>query len=164
MPEPVNPIRPTDDDARAVACGLIRQARTAALAVIDPATGAPAVSRVAVGLLPGDRLATLISSLSLHTRALAADPRAALLFGEPGDRGDPLNHPRLSLSATGRFLVPGGPEDAAARRDWLDVHPKAKLYVGFADFAFVHFTPVSAALNGGFAQAYSLSGGELGLV
>ena len=164
MAEPVNPIRPTDDAARVEAQGLIRTARTAAIAVIDPATGAPFVSRIAVGVLPGDRLATLVSSLSLHTRALMADPRCCLLLGEPGDRGDPLNHPRLSMTANARFLLRDGADDARARRDWVTIHPKAKLYADFADFSVVLFTPVAAALNGGFARAYSIDGAELGLV
>lgn len=164
MPDPANPIRPTDDEARAMGQGLVRSSRTAALAVTDPATGAPFVSRIAVGLLPDGGLATLISTLSAHTRALHADPRCCLLLGEPGDRGNPLNHPRLSLTATARFLAPGGAEHLAAREGWLALHPKAKLYVDFADFAFVRFTPFAAALNGGFGKAYSLTPDDLGLV
>ena len=42
-----DPIRPTDDDARDQARALIAQARFAALGVIDPATGAPMVTRIA---------------------------------------------------------------------------------------------------------------------
>ncbi|MEC7669756.1 MAG: pyridoxamine 5-phosphate oxidase, partial [Pseudomonadota bacterium] len=43
-----NPINPTDDDARGLARDLIGAARFGALGVIDPATGIPMVSRVAV--------------------------------------------------------------------------------------------------------------------
>ncbi len=163
MAESVNPTRPTDDGARNLAQDLVRSARIAALAVIDAATGAPFVSRIAVGMLPGGHLATLVSELSLHTRALQSDPRCCLLLGDPGDRGDPLNHPRLSLTATARFLHRDEPVAMSARRDWLVIHPKAKLYVDFADFAFVLFKPLSGALNGGFGKAYSLAADELGI-
>ena len=46
---------------------------------------------------------TLISDLSDHTRALKADPRCSILVGEPGPRGDPLTHPRMTLLCTARF-------------------------------------------------------------
>ena len=58
MPEPVNPIRPTDDDARALARALLSGARHAALAVLHPDTGAPFVSRIALGLAVGIALET----------------------------------------------------------------------------------------------------------
>ncbi|MFN0116565.1 MAG: HugZ family protein [Paracoccaceae bacterium] len=156
MASPATPVRDTDDEARELARDLIRSARTAALAVTDPATGAPFVSRIAVGTLPPGRIATLVSSLALHTRALRADPRCALLFGEPGARGDPLNHPRLSLTALARFEPAGSAGHAVLRTGWLSIHPKAKLYADFADFAFAVFQPLAGSLNGGFARAYAL--------
>lgn len=163
MPDRPNPIRETDDEARALALRLIEGARIAALAVADPATGAPYVSRIAVGLVGGAGLAALVSALSLHTRALRADPRACLLLGEPSGKGDPLAQPRLSLSATARFVPPGDPEDARLRAAWTALHPKSRLYLGLPDFAFVLFTPVSAALNGGFARAFALAASDLKL-
>ena len=81
---PVDPIRPTDAEARNLARDLIATARFAALAVLDPDTGAPMVTRIA--LVPGtDGVPlTLISTLSAHTSALAADPRCSLLIVDSG--------------------------------------------------------------------------------
>lgn len=69
-----DPIRPTDDEARSLARNLISDARFAALGVIDPETGAPMVTRIALVPGPDGVPLTLISSLSAHTGALAADP------------------------------------------------------------------------------------------
>jgi putative heme iron utilization protein len=47
------------------------------------------------------------------------------------------------------------------RAHWLKGHPKAALYIDFADFAFVRLTPESALLNGGFGRAFRLSPEDL---
>ena len=161
MPEPVNPIRPTDDDARARARALLSGARHAALAVLHPDTGAPFVSRIALGQAPGGAPVTLISTLALHTRALQADPRAAILVGEPGSKGDPLTHPRLTVQARARFIDRADPAHAVIRDTYLADHPKSKLYADFADFGFVVFEVEGAALNGGFGKAYMLTPEDL---
>lgn len=162
MARQVDPIRPTTSEARALARGLIDAARFGALAVLDPETGAPYVARVAISADAAGPV-TLISALSLHTGALRADPRAGLLLGEPGLRGDPLTHPRVSLTTRAAFVDRAGPDHAALRALWLDRQPKAKLYVDFADFSFVRLTVLSAALNGGFGQAFRLTPADLGL-
>lgn len=161
MPDKIDPIRETDDDARALARDLIGAARIAAIAVIEPETGAPFVSRIAFGLGPDAEPMTLVSDLALHARALRADPRAALLIGEPGAKGDPLTHPRLTLRTTARFLDPAPAERARLRGAWLRHHPKAALYIDFADFRFVRFEVESGHLNGGFAKAYALGQNDL---
>lgn len=161
MPEPQSPIRPTDDEARALALGLLEAARHAALAVLQPGTGAPYVSRIALGLSPDGAPVTLVSTLAQHTTALRADPRAALLLGEPGGKGDPLTHPRLSLQVRARFVAPDDPARAAIRAKYLADHPKAKLYADFADFGFVLFEVEGASLNGGFGRAYQLGPEDL---
>lgn len=158
-----DPIRPTDDAARGIARALMTGARTAALAVLDPATGAPFVSRVGFGLGPAGEALTLISDLAIHARALRADPRVSLLLGEPGPKGDPLVHPRLTLAATARFVATDAPERAALREAWLGHHPKAALYVDFADFHFVRFEIASGHLNAGFGKAYALDANDLKL-
>ena len=90
-----SPLRETDDDARKLARVLLRSARYAAIAVIDPETGFPFASRVLVATDIDGTPVILVSQLSAHTRALASDPRASLLTGEPG-KGDPLAYPRLT--------------------------------------------------------------------
>lgn len=156
-----DPIRPTDDEARALARSLIAGAHFAALGVTDPETGFPAVTRIALGSGPEGGIWTLVSGLSAHSRALRADPRASLLVGEPGPKGDPLTHPRLSLQVMAEPLAPDDPRRAAARARWLADHPKAKLYIDLPDFFFVAFRPVSGALNGGFGRAFRLTPDDL---
>lgn len=159
-----DPVRPADDEARAIARALVTGARTAALGVLDPATGAPFVSRVAFGLGPLGEALTLISDLAVHTRALRADPRASLLVGEPGPKGDPLVHPRLTLAATARLVPTAAPERAGYRAAWLAHHPKAALYADFADFHFVRFEIAAGHLNAGFGKAYALDANDLKLI
>ena len=163
MADTPSPLRPTDAEARALARGLIAGARFGALAVVHPDTGLPHVTRIAVGTDAEGQPLTLISSLSLHTRALRGEPSACLLLGEPGPKGDPLTHPRLSLDVVAGF-VPRGADHDGLRARWLDLHPKAKLYIDFGDFAFARLTPTGAALNGGFGKAYALEASDLGVV
>jgi putative heme iron utilization protein len=151
-----DPIRPTDDEARALARALIAEARFAALAVIDPETGAPMVTRIALVPGPDGAPLTLISTLSSHTAALAAHPVCSLLIGEPGAKGDPLTHPRLTLQARAE------PADKAGLRDhYLSLYPKATLYYDFGDFGLTRFAPAAGLLNGGFGKAYRLSPADL---
>lgn len=157
-----SPIRPTDDEARRLARDLVAGARIASLAFLSPETGAPMVTRVAFGLSTEGHWLTLISSLSGHTRALRADPRAGLLIGEAPEKGDPLAFPRLSVATTVEFIARDSDAHAAYRAAWLSHHPKAQLYIDFTDFSFVRFTPKSADLNGGFGKAYQLTPDDLG--
>jgi len=153
---PKDPIRPTDDEARALARGLIAAARFAALGVIDQDSGAPMVTRIALVPGPDGVPLTLISTLSSHTAALAARPECSLLIGEPGVKGDPLTHPRLTLQARAE------PADKdALKAHYLELYPKAQLYYDFTDFGLTRFVPVSGLLNGGFGKAYRLGPGDL---
>ena len=155
-------VRPTDDEARALARRLIDTARYGAIGVLDPDTGVPSVTRIAVSTDERGTPITLISDLSLHTKALRANPQCSLLVGEPEERGDPLTHPRLSITASASFVDRSGEDHAALRERYLSRNPKAKLYIDFTDFSFVRFQPVSAALNGGFGKAFNLSANDLG--
>ena len=152
-----DPIRPTDDEARTLARSLIDGATYGAIGVLDPESQTPMVTRIAIGTDTDGTPVTLVSDLSAHTRALKANAACSLLLGEPGDKGDPLIHPRLTLQCHARFLHHADDGHAALRAHYLASHPKAKLYVDFGDFAFVRFTIVSALLNGGFGQAFRLS-------
>lgn len=155
-----NPIRKTTDTARRLARTLIRTARYGALAVVEPQSAAPFASRVATATDINGAPVILISTLSTHTGALAADPRCAVLLGEPG-KGDPLAHPRITLSCHARTLQRGEPERESAARRYLSRHPKAALYADFGDFSFVRLDPVSASLNGGFGKAFELSANDI---
>jgi hypothetical protein len=153
-------IRETDAEAVRLAKTLIRTARYGALAALEPGTGAPLASRVAVATdLDGAPL-ILVSALSEHTAAILADPRCSLLLGQPG-KGDPLAYPRISLRCRAVKLERGALEQGRAERRYLNRHPKAKLYAGFADFSFFRLAIERASLNAGFGKAYQLTGADL---
>lgn len=158
-----DPVRPADDAARRLAQGILAGARFGALGVLEPGTGSPLVSRVAVMAPLRGQPVALISALSQHSGALRAEPACSLLLGEPGERGDPLSHPRLTLQCRARFVPRSAAEHAGLREGWLERYPKAKLYVDFADFGFVRFDPERGFLNGGFGQAFALTPGDLAL-
>jgi putative heme iron utilization protein len=162
MPDKPDPIRPTDDMARQMARNLMAAADFAALAVLG-ADGAPAVTRIAFGLGPDGMPVSLVSDIAAHTRALAADPRSSLMVGEPGPKGDPLTHPRLTLQARAQLLPHDTPDREALAQAWLARHPKSQMWIGFADFRFARFAVTSAFLNGGFGKAFRLTPEDLGL-
>ncbi len=153
-----DPLNPVDDTARALARGLMTGATSGALAVLEE-DGGPFVSRIALAPSPEGVPMALLSGLSVHTRALMADPRCALLLGEPGAKGDPLTHPRLSLRALAAFADPA--EDTDLRAHFVRLRPKAAVYAGLPDFRAVRFRPLSASLNGGFGRAYALAASDL---
>jgi len=151
----VDPINPTNDDARQLAQDLLQNTRFAALAVTHPDTQTPYVARVAM-LWHDGVLLTLISTLSLHTKALAANPACAALIGEPGDKGDPLTHPRMTLMCTAHEV-----DKSTRRKAWLAAIPKAQLYYDFSDFKMYQLSVSEAHLNGGFGKAFNLSADDL---
>lgn len=157
----LNPVRRPDKEARAMARALLHGARHAALAVQDPEDGMPSVSRIALAPHGVWRALSVISDLAVHAAALKACPDCALLVGEPGAKGDPLTHPRLSLKSRARFVRHGDAAHARLARAYLAQRPKAKLYIGFGDFSIVVFEPVSALLNGGFGKAYAFAAADL---
>ncbi|MBN9053929.1 MAG: HugZ family protein [Rhizobiales bacterium] len=153
-------LRETDAEARNLARTLLRSARSCALAVLEPETGAPFASRTLTGTDTDGTPVILVSALSSHTQALRADPRASLLAGEPG-KGDPLAHPRLTVICTAEEVSRESEARAALRERFVRRHPKAKLYVDFPDFTFFRLVPERAFLNGGFGKAFLLAADDL---
>ena len=150
-----DPINETDEEARRLARRLLSEVRHGAIAVTDPESGAPHVTRVAVLGIDGAPH-ILISDLSTHTKALAADPLCSVLIGEPGTKGDPLTHPRMTIVA--RAVA----ADKVALRDvWLAAIPKAQLYYDFTDFRMMRLAPLEVHLNGGFGKAFRLTPDDL---
>ncbi|SOE15467.1 hypothetical protein SAMN05877838_1061 [Hoeflea halophila] len=160
MKEPVKTIRETDEEARRLARRLIRGARFAAIGVLEPDTGFPFASRVLTGTDVDGTPLILVSALSVHTGALAADPRASLLFGEPG-KGDPLAHPRITVRTRAERIDRDDTSHSRLRARFIARHPKAALYADFPDFTFFRMLPESASLNGGFGKAFVLDAADL---
>lgn len=151
------PVRDTDDTARATTTALLRDMRHATLAVIDPATGHPHLSRILCQADADGAPVALLSGIAAHSRALAAEPRAGLLVEAPAGRGDPMGWPRLSMQVVAAPL----PMEPRRRARWLERHPRSQLFLGLADFAFWRLAPLSGLLNAGFGAAFGLGGSDL---
>lgn len=150
-----------DPSPEDTACRLIESATTGALGVIDPGTGHPQVSRVAVGAPPGGDVYVLVSDLSLHTAALRANPMCSLLVGEFDGPGDPLDSARLTLTGRARFLSRGGARHLECRSHFLATSTVPRPYVDFADFHFVVIEIEAVFLNAGFGKAFWIDPGQL---
>ena len=150
-----DPFRELVEEARALIAAIRSEARHAALAVVRD-DGTPSVTRVALAADKDSMLVTLISDLSLHTKALRSDRACSLLIGEPGEKGDPLTHPRLTLHCLPQFVTREDTGYADLRAWYLERRPKAKLYADFADFNFVRFEVLDGLLNAGFGKAYKI--------
>lgn len=162
MSERRDPFADADDTARTLAQTILNNARFASLAVIDPATGGPGISRISFATDEMGIPLTLVSSLAAHHAALRANPDAALMIGEPGVKGDPLTHPRLMLNVRAHFVERASPDQPALRTRFLSQQPKAALYIDFADFDLVLLIAQSAILNGGFGRAWRMTAEDLG--
>lgn len=152
------PADPHDAHAEAVADvkRLVRLARTGALATLEAAGGGPLTTLVGVASDFDGAPLFLMSTLSRHTRNLARDPRGSLLLTGKRDRGDPLNHPRVTLG--GQVEACG---DSSARKRYLRRNPKAALYAGFTDFAFFRLAVEGVHFNGGFGRAAPLKPADI---
>lgn len=143
-----DPRQPADFDPVAVGRQLLRATRVGALGTLDAQTGFPVTTLVSIATDLDGAPIILVSGLSHHTKNLMADPRCSVLLAQTG-KGDPLAHPRLTLSARADEV-----DDAIIRRRFLARHPKAELYVDFPDFRFYRLEPLAIAINGGFARAF----------
>src|SRR5580658_764020 len=148
------PADPHDAPAEAVADAkrLMRLARTGALATLEAAGGGPLTTLVGVASDFDGAPLFLMSTLSRHTRNLARDPRASLLLTGSHDRGDPLNHARVTLG--GRVELEAA---SRAKSRYLQRNRKAALYAGFADFGMYRLRVESVHFNGGFGRAGALT-------
>jgi putative heme iron utilization protein len=140
---------------------LLAASRWAALAVVDD--GAPAAAMTSYAMAPdGPALYVLLSQMALHTRALLAEPRAALVVSAPDTgEGDPQTLPRLSLAGVALALVPGTPEHDAGRAAYVGRFPGAAERFELADFVLFRFEPAEARWVGGFGRALRMTGAQL---
>lgn len=152
-------LQAVDDTARRLGKTLVRVARYAALATIDPLDWAPSASLVSLATAMDGAPIFLISRLSSHFANLEADPRCSLLVGEPGI-GDPLAYPRMTMIGSAECVL-ADEERAHVKARFLRRNPKAALYADFQDFAFWRFATTRASLNGGFGKAYALTSSDL---
>ncbi|MBC8338833.1 MAG: DUF2470 domain-containing protein [Alphaproteobacteria bacterium] len=128
---------------------LMRRARAATLSTaLKSGDGWPYGSLVTVAFDHDLSPLMLFSTLSDHTRNLAEDSRASLLFEETSRLKNPQTGPRVSVLGRIRKTT----DDGHARR-FLASHPEAALYAGFGDFAFFRMAVTRVHFVGGFAKA-----------
>ena len=144
---------------------IVQQVRTmiagsqhAALAFLDPETGHPAISRVAMASLADGSPLLLTSRLAPHTSALCANPNCSLMIGEIG-KGDPMAHPRIMAMCIGRRAP--SEQREAFRRLFLAHHPKAMNYIDLPDFGFWKLDIVRISFVAGFGRACAISPRQL---
>jgi putative heme iron utilization protein len=136
---------------------LIRGATAATLA--SAAGGQPFASLVTPAPAPDLSPLLWLSTLSEHTRHLAAEPRCALLFTGTAEGPNPQTAPRVTVTGLAEQVL--GDEVAPLKARWLARHPYAALYADFADFGLWRVR-IGAALHvGGFARAERIRAAEL---
>jgi putative heme iron utilization protein len=91
----------------------------------------------------------LISTLAEHTKNLAHDPRASLLFDGTQGLDDPLTGARVTV--LGELRVDADP---VRLRRFVARHPSAALYAGFRDFALYRMAVARAHLVAGFGRIH----------
>jgi heme iron utilization protein len=150
--KPQEPPAPAFDHAGLIR-ELIRDATHATLGTLD-ASGAPFTSLVALARDADLSPVIITSHLSSHTGHLERDGRVSLLISAIG-KGDPLAHPRLTLTGRAAAARPGEGGYDHLRQVYLAQNPKAQLYVDLPGFWFWRITPERLFLNGGFGKAWN---------
>ena len=132
----------------AAARRLIRQTPTAHLGTLMADTGHPYVSLVNVATDPAGTPILLLSSLAWHTKNIACDIRASILFvaARQEAHADALQGSRVTV--LGRMVE----APASARRRYQAQHPQAAEYCDFADFAFWRLEPEQVHAVAGFGR------------
>jgi putative heme iron utilization protein len=150
---------PEDDNAVVTqARRLLRAARAGTLATVTgkPGEPQPFASLITSACAPDLSILVFLSTLSEHTRHLAAEPRCAVLVQGERAGANPQMTPRVTVTGRAERC-----DDALLKARWLAVHPYAAMYAGFADFGLWRIVPQAASLIGGFARAYRLGAVKL---
>ena len=122
---------PRHELGREIRC-LMRSLRVATLSTrLATGDGWPYGSMVTVAIDQGAHPLLLMSGLSDHTRNLAEDSRASLLFLQPTRHRNPQRGSRVTVMGNIRKTN----KSAHAAR-FLTMHPEAQMYAGFGDFNF----------------------------
>jgi heme iron utilization protein len=98
----------------------------------------------------------LMSSMAVHGKAIAADPRVCLLFDGTGGLDQPLTGPRLSV-----FGQAEKTQEPRLRERFLARHPDAKMYADFRDFSFYRIAIERAHFVAGFGRIDAIEGAAL---
>jgi heme oxygenase (biliverdin-IX-beta and delta-forming) len=140
----------------AIARDLIRSRDRAALSTALAEDGTPYGSLVSVAADEDGSPLLFISELSEHSKNLARETRAALLYAAPESDVDPLTQPRVT--AMGRMVRT---DDAAQIARYVARHPEAERYRAFRDFHLWRMTVERAHLVAGFGAIRWLSASDV---
>jgi putative heme iron utilization protein len=122
--------------------------------------GWPFASLIAYATLPDGQPLLLLSDLAEHARNLQTDRRASLLIHDAAAALDPAAGTRVTLIGTAEPLRTGSASDEARSR-YLERHPAASTYLGFADFRFWVVQLAEARFVNGFGEAGWIQGERL---
>lgn len=147
---------PKSPDPAALARNLIRECDRAALSTSMAEEGWPYGSLVMTACDHAARPLLLISDLAEHTKNLAADSRAALLFDGTAGLASPLTGARVTV--LGRLVRT---DDPALKARYAARHPEAELYLGFADFHLYGMAVERAHIVAGFGEIHWIPGDAL---
>ncbi|CAN0475298.1 unnamed protein product [Laminaria digitata] len=135
---------------------LIRSSDRAVLSTAMTGDGWPYGSLVMTACDHAARPLLLISELAEHTKNLAGDTRASLLFDGTAGLENALTGARVTVM--GR-LTPA--DDAALTARYVARHPDAEMYLGFADFKLFEMTVERAHIVAGFGAIHWIAAGDL---
>lgn len=141
----LNAARPME--AIAVAREMLRSARTASLATLDP-SGYPYCTVTNLATDAEGRPYFFMAYLALHARNIELSDRVALTVANM--EKDVLTTPRLTL--VGRAIRVPKEEFEPLRERYAARFPKAKLYLGLPDALLYRVEIEAVQLNGGPAQ------------
>lgn len=138
---------------------IIQTSRQGSLGTISE-NGAPFVSLVNVAPRSVTSILMLLSDLAKHTKNLDRVQECSLLLVAPKDsRSNPIEGPRLTLNGLATRVSSSG--DREARECFLQKHPSATMYAGFADFAFFQIEILEVHFIAGFGRIETIPTSKL---
>jgi heme iron utilization protein len=149
---------PPKAEITADARSLARRAFKGSLATLDSIKGYPYASLVTLATDATGTPIFLISTLAVHTRNLAHDPRASVLIDGTGALADPLQGARVTVYGRAEKT-----DEEGVKRRFLARHPEAGLYANFPDFSFWRLAVEGAHYIGGFGRIFDLSSSDLSI-
>src|SRR6478752_7646851 len=141
-----------------LARSLLRRSRQGALATLMTGSGDPYCSLVNLASDFDGSPILLISRLAVHTRNILADGRVSLMLDERV-AGDPLEGARIMVA--GMAVEASDDSVSVLRRRYLNTHPSAEAFVGFADFGFFRIVPSGVHLVAGFGRIVDLTAEQI---
>lgn len=134
-------------DAIGVARTMLRSARTASLATLDP-SGYPYSTVTNLAVDASGRPFIFMASLALHARNIELDNRVSITVADMAK--DVLTTPRLTL--VGRAERTTGADYEDLKQRYTEAFPKSKLYLSLPDSLIFRIETEAVQLNGGPAQ------------